>query len=677
MKTKTSFDAGRGGVWMRAFLSVAAAAMWAAAQCAEQRADALLPADEDALIAVLQSDAPRSQKADACQRLAVAGTAKAIPVLSGLLANAELSHMARYALEPMPDPAAGAALRGALDHVDGPLLEGVINSIGARRDRDAVPALSGLLRRPERTVVAAAAAALGRIGDAAAARALEGALGMIASDSLADVGDAGRRCIEGLMAAGDRGAAIRLADAVRGIEAMPWPITMAATRSAVLARGAEGGDLLLEQLGSQEWARHALGLRLVRELAGQDITRALVGFLPRLPAERVPATLAALADRGDRLAVPAVIKIAKAGPPEQRLAAIRALSRLGNAAVVRELAEIAAGGEEATAAAARSALVQADGPDVNETLLGLFDDTRPPIRALAAVVASEKIMASAVPALRKISEDPDMAVRLAAIRALGECGSSEEVGFLADGLIRAGGPQELNPALAALRAAISRIRDRAAISGELIAVLPKAGGQARVALVGLLGAAGGTNAFETVLAALNDPDAAVKDAAARALGEWGNPDAAADLLRLARELPDERGRILTLRGYIRLAEGPTLDDPQRSDMCQKAMAVAARDEERRLVLGVLGSLGNAGALDMALAHVQSGNLKNEAGLAVLGIAQCQARLWPDRRIPSGRIAEALDSVMAHCNDPQVLERARAKIGEIRPQKKISSAKAKG
>ncbi|MDI9443880.1 MAG: hypothetical protein QM844_06905, partial [Planctomycetota bacterium] len=67
-------------------------------------------ADEAQLIAVLQSDAGQKEKADACRELAHVGTRRAVPALAALLDDEKLSHMARYALEPIPDPAASAAL---------------------------------------------------------------------------------------------------------------------------------------------------------------------------------------------------------------------------------------------------------------------------------------------------------------------------------------------------------------------------------------------------------------------------------------------------------------------------------------------------------------------------------------------------------------------------------------
>src|SRR5512135_1655599 len=133
--------------------------------------------DQEAkLIAVLKSDAPRKAKADACRELGRVGTREAVAPLAGLLTDPELSHMARYGLEPIPDPAVDTALREALDKVQGRLLVGVIGSIGVRLDPKAVPLLIKLLNDPDREVAQAAARALGRIGTLDAATALEKAL---------------------------------------------------------------------------------------------------------------------------------------------------------------------------------------------------------------------------------------------------------------------------------------------------------------------------------------------------------------------------------------------------------------------------------------------------------------------------------------------------------------------
>ncbi len=93
---------------------------------------------EAELIAVLKSNASREEKAGACRKLALVGTRASVPALAALLGDEALGHMARYALEPIPDPAVDAALRDALGKVKGRPLVGVIfwvSRIGDNRAR--------------------------------------------------------------------------------------------------------------------------------------------------------------------------------------------------------------------------------------------------------------------------------------------------------------------------------------------------------------------------------------------------------------------------------------------------------------------------------------------------------------------------------------------------------------
>ncbi|MFW6164295.1 MAG: hypothetical protein ACODAJ_16115, partial [Planctomycetota bacterium] len=180
------------------------AVLLAAAALAEQAP----PQEERAakLIAVLapESGATLEQKCEACRHLAGLGSAEATPVLAALLDDPKLSHRARYALEPSPDPAAGKALRDALAALEGELLVGVIHSVGMRRDAKAVGALAGLLEAADTTVAAAAAQALGRIAAPEAAEALAGFRKTAPEARRPAAADASLRAARGLLRRGQR-----------------------------------------------------------------------------------------------------------------------------------------------------------------------------------------------------------------------------------------------------------------------------------------------------------------------------------------------------------------------------------------------------------------------------------------------------------------------------------------
>ncbi|HEO71154.1 MAG TPA: hypothetical protein ENN80_07815, partial [Candidatus Hydrogenedentes bacterium] len=70
--------------------------------------------EERFLLAVLRQPDTQAGKAQACEELRIIGTVACVPTLAELLSDQPLSHAARLALEAMPYPEAGAALRDAL-----------------------------------------------------------------------------------------------------------------------------------------------------------------------------------------------------------------------------------------------------------------------------------------------------------------------------------------------------------------------------------------------------------------------------------------------------------------------------------------------------------------------------------------------------------------------------------
>lgn len=104
-----------------------------------------------------------------CHMLALVGTAKSVPALEPLLRDPRTVEPARYALEAIPAPEAGAALRNALAMVNGPAKAGLIGTLAARSETSAVPALVALQNASGepavvRTAAARAVAHLGSLG---------------------------------------------------------------------------------------------------------------------------------------------------------------------------------------------------------------------------------------------------------------------------------------------------------------------------------------------------------------------------------------------------------------------------------------------------------------------------------------------------------------------------------
>lgn len=115
------------------------------------------------LLTLLTGDNGSETKARACQQLAIIGGPEAVPALAALLADEEVSVCARSALEAISSPTAGAALLEALPRLTGRCLTGAIDSLGVRREVQAVPALQTLVGGALSDAATEALAALGKI----------------------------------------------------------------------------------------------------------------------------------------------------------------------------------------------------------------------------------------------------------------------------------------------------------------------------------------------------------------------------------------------------------------------------------------------------------------------------------------------------------------------------------
>jgi hypothetical protein len=119
--------------------------------------EAQYPAFEKKLLAVLADKNCTDFARDfVCRMLKLIGTATSVPALAKLLADAATADVARYALQALPGAEADTTLRAALGSLKGKAKAGVIGTLSARGDREALAAIK------------ACAAEGGDVGDAAA-----------------------------------------------------------------------------------------------------------------------------------------------------------------------------------------------------------------------------------------------------------------------------------------------------------------------------------------------------------------------------------------------------------------------------------------------------------------------------------------------------------------------------
>jgi len=624
--------------WCVGFIAVAVCAMaqvgrasshdisWRAGTLALQvaAADNQNPKDRELkLIRVLQSDAPPQDKAMACKRLAIYGTQEAVPVVAPLLSDERLASWARIALEAIPGPAADEALREALGKVQGKLLIGVINSIGYRRDTRAVDGLVARLKDADADVASAAAVALGRIGSDPATRALEQSLAGAPAGARAAVAEGCILCAERLLTEGKPAEAVKLYDVVRQAD-VPKQKILEATRGAILARQSAGVPLLVEQLRSADKARFGIGLRTARELAGRQVTGALVVELDRLSTDRQPLLLLALADRSDAAVLPAILKAAKSGPSKLRLTAVSVLTRLGNVSCVPVLLEAAAEGDAELAQTAETTLARLPGKDVDADLLARLPQATGKTRQVLIELAGQRQIDGALPAVVQSIEDVDAGIRGAAVQTIGTIGGDKQVAGLVGLLQKTPSSKERADIEKALQAISGR--SGASCVPHLLPLMQSNDSALRTIGLHALAVAGGPDALAAVKAAIDDQDQTLQDEAVRTLSTWpnnwpGDAGAAEALLTLAKSGKKTSHQVLGMRGYLQYVRGDTkLNDDEKVAKVNGLLPLITRAEEKRLAVAVLGTVPAAGSLELLMTLAADPAIAEEACSAMVSLA---------------------------------------------------------
>ena len=574
---------------------------------------------ESDLIGVLTTGQP-ADKAMACKRLAVYGTAESASELAKLLTDDQLASWARIALEAIPGAKVDEALRKASETLKGRLLVGTINSIGFRRDAGAVPLMSSRLKDKDVEVASAAAVALGRIGNAAATASLRQAI----TNSLVGVRSAVAEgcvlCAERAMAAGDATLAASIYDDIRKAE-VPKQRVVEATRGAILARKQAGLPLLLETLRSQDKVMFQVALKTAREMAGREVDGALATELATATPERASLVIQAMADRKDTVSLPAIVKAASSGPKLVRLSAIDALSRVGDTTCVSPLIRVASEEDTELTDAALTALAELPDQSIsNDVLAQLSKAEGKVLSVLLAVVGKRRIEATSQ--LVKALGNSDKAVRAAALKALGETVPASSLNVLISQVVAPGKAEDLEAAQLALKTAAVRMPDREACSAEIVKSMDAStSASTKSAMLDILAAVGGTNALQAMNAAAKSSDPQLKDVSSRLLGDWMTIDAAPVLLELAKTGPADKFQVRAMKGYIRIARQFAMNQPERVAMCKNAFEAARQPAEQKMVLEILKRYPDIEMLKIATKAVQVAELKEDAIQTAQAIAQ--------------------------------------------------------
>jgi HEAT repeat protein len=422
-------------------------------------------------------------------------------------------------------------------------------------------------------------------------------------------------------------------------------------------------NLVIDELKSGDPERQAGAIAIVRDIPGEGITKSLAEELPKLsPAVQVQL-LSTLADRGDAVALPAVIEAAKAQDESVRVAALRAVGQLGNAESIPMLAQRAAESRGQEQKAARDSLYRLRGSEMNATILGALAGAEPDVKVELIRAVGERNIVDGVATVLGTATDENRKVRVESFKVLKIVADPSQLPALVNLTLNLKSDSDRNEAEKTVAAVAHKMEDPNRQAASVLAVLPSVGEvDKRASLLRILGRIGDNSALPVLRTALTSREAELQDAAIRALSDWPTPEPLNDLLKVVQTSVSPVHKILALRGFVRLlglandrSAGETIE------LYKKAMELAPNATEKKRVLSGLGGEANLPALQMASQYLDDPSLKVEAESAVVRIAEQIDGKHPQES------REALDKVVKNTGNATLREQAQSGIDRIDTQ----------
>lgn len=573
---------------------------------------------EEKLAEFLSSKATLAAKMAVCRLLRVIGTSVSVPVLEGMLLQAETSDMARYALEKIPGASADRAFLQGLSRSSGKVRIGIISSLGQRKVQDSVPLLEKLLYGSDSSAAAAAATALGQIATSEAASVLSKALAKTRGGLRTQAAASLLKCAEEFQA----GEELKTAASIYGellAANLPELIRQAAVKGMIAASGNASRELVIDMLKGKEKELYAPAISMVKDVFDESTIQEVCALLPGLPAESQVQLLPVLSLFRTEAVLSAVSGAARSPESTIRVSALKALEKVGDASTVEFLARQAAKADGEEQMAARSSLWGLSGSDIDQAiLLILVKASDPDIQnELITSVGERRIYAGKSLLLDKASSSSPKS-RLPAIKALKDVASPSDMPLLINLLLKAKEEteqEETGNTLAAVAGKIPRPIGRANAIKEMLPSVKDIKG--RCALYRVLGRIGDDSSLSLLRRALAEGSAEVYDASVRALADWPTIAPRDDLFQIAQTSSNPVHQVLALRAYLRMVEMEEHRSPQAAVRSLKeALAIARRPEEKKTILAILPRFACKDGLNLAESLKEDEGVKAEAIIAL-------------------------------------------------------------
>ncbi len=608
---------------------------------------------EQAMIVLLKSDATVYGKHCICKQLVKIGSAASVPVLADLLLDPSVGESACYALRSNTSDQATEALKAALSKAQQPILSQIILVIANRKDLAAVDDLIKLLNSEDEAVVRASMNALGYMADRRAGSALEkmtsGKYSDAATDELLHYAQT-------MVQANQRAVAVKLYR--KYFKSKESFLTRRTALLGLMQYGdKEGLKLALSILKGKDETFKSVVIGNIHYLFTDRATTRLVDQLGNLNAKQQAELMDMLVKLKGADMLGLIKRMASNKSIEIRLAALKALGRIGNVSSVSILIG-ALDGTPDEKALANTSLLQIKAQGANDELIRQLPGQNEATRIELIKVLTDRDSLEAVDVFFDQAKSGSPKLAVAAYRAIRTLGESKHLPELIDRLQLCKNDKVRTAIIKSLTSIARRSHSEESLSGQIENVLSMP--QTIDTRKSLLKAAGklyDERSFVILKKALQDD--AVKGIAFRQLAQWPGVEALPVLKSVYKTDPDRTSRIVALRAVVRLLKSQnqlTMADTVRE--YKDVLAASKRSEDKKELLSGLAKLRTPLALDLVAPLLDEKGVRTEAQLAAVHVAAVTGIEYP------AKARAVLSKVLAAPVNEELKNKAQATIDKI-------------
>lgn len=572
-------------------------------------------------------------KAFLIRRLHLAGNDESVPLLAGYLGNDRLCDPAVQALLTIHTPSVNEVLLNALPSAEGKRLVSIIKALGELGESKAAAKIAEHVKSSDRDTRHVALYALANIGPAKKGLFSKGPdTEKILSEAMqtgsryekAEMTSYYMLYLSRMVEAGDTKQCAELCRNLIKTHPKEANVQCSALTILVSAAGKDAqSDLMALTETGVEWVR-TVALSLAETIPGGDVTSDWVKKAKSVTPEVRAEILAMLGRRGDKEAFPALAAGIQDSDKAVRLASITACSLIGGSEGVKAIAKALKKTDQADEAeAVQQVLMNMKGDGVADAIAGALSDVPADVQPVLIEVLSRRGGAASRNAVFAKTADADVKVRVAAIKALGTLADGKDMPRLVDMLVKAEDGSEKSAIQKTILSVGKLIPETENRSGVLLAAMKDASKENRIIILGLLAELGGKDAYAAVAAGTKDADAEIKDASVRALTNWKNDEAGAELINIIRDSDNMVHKVLATRGLVRIVGESGMSSAEKVKLFEDALKAAGRPDEKKLIISGLSGVKTAESLRAVAKCLEDKDIQVEAARAA-AIIVCPA-----------------------------------------------------